>query len=167
MEVTQVITAPQPITADHDVSEFESKSEALNDWLKNKSFKNEGDTARTYVVTCDHKVIAYYCLATSAVNHITATRKARQNAPDPVPCMLIGKLAVDKLWEGKGIGSGLLRDAIHRILRVSEIVGTRCVLVHTKDEDAKNFYLKHKFQQSPIEPLTLMMTLKDIRKNLE
>jgi GNAT superfamily N-acetyltransferase len=166
MKQTKVINAPQPLTSSHDVLEFESKSEALNNWLKEKAFKNEGDTARTYVVTVENKVIGYYCLATASVAHVIAVNKAKRNAPDPIPCMLIGRLAVDTRWEGKGIGSGLLRDAILRTLTVSQIAGIRCILVHAKDEEAKNFYLKHKFQPSPIEPLTLMMTLKDIRANL-
>ncbi|MBD2500738.1 GNAT family N-acetyltransferase [Anabaena azotica] len=166
MEQTQTITAPQLITSEHDVSEFKSRSDALNTWLKEKALKKEGDTARTYVVTVGNKVIGYYCLATASVAHITATSKAKRNAPDPIPCMLIGRLAVDTDWEKKGIGSGLLRDAITRIVSASQIVGIRCVLVHAKDEEAKEFYLKRKFQPSPIEPLTLMIPLKDIKANL-
>lgn len=166
MEQTKIINAPQPLTSEHDVSDFNSQSDALNMWLKEKSLKNEGDTARTYVVTVENKVIGYYCLATSSVAHIQATRKAKQNAPDPIPCMLIGRLAVDINWRKQGIGSGLLRDAIFRTLRVAQIAGIRCILVHAQDEEAKKFYLKHKFQPSPIEPLTLMLNLSYIVKNL-
>ncbi|NEU81733.1 GNAT family N-acetyltransferase [Nostoc sp. UIC10630] len=162
----KMINAPQPVTKNHDVSEFESKSEALNSWLKERALKNEGDTARTFVVTVENKVIGYYCLATASVTHLAAVSKAKRNAPDPIPCMLIGRLAVDTKWEGQGIGSGLLKDAIKRILSVSQIAGVRCILVHAKDEEAKNFYLKRGFQASPIETLTLMMTLKDIRASI-
>ncbi|MBD2509151.1 GNAT family N-acetyltransferase [Nostoc muscorum FACHB-395] len=166
MKQTKIINPPQPLTLKHDVLEFESKSEALNNWLKEKALKNEGDTARTFVVTIENKVIGYYCLATASVIHLIAVSKAKRNAPDPIPCMLIGRLAVDIKWEGRGIGSGLLKDAIIRTLTVSQMAGIRCVLVHAKDEEAKRFYLKYGFQPSPIEPLTLMMTLKDIRANL-
>ncbi|WP_414576882.1 GNAT family N-acetyltransferase [Anabaena sp. CCY 9402-a] len=164
---TKTINAPQLITPEHNVLDFNSKSEALNQWLKEKALKNEGVTARTYVVTIENQVIGYYCLATSSVAHIIATSKAKRNAPDPIPCMLIGRLAVDIKWEGQGIGSGLLRDAIFRILKLTQIVGIRCILVHAKDEEAKKFYLKHRFQASPIEPLTLMITIKDIRASLK
>jgi predicted N-acetyltransferase YhbS len=162
----KIINPPQPLTLKHDVLEFESKSEALNNWLKEKALKNEGDTARTFVVTIENQVIGYYCLATASVTHLIAVSKAKRNAPDPIPCMLIGRLAVDTKWEGQGIGSGLLKDAIIRTLTVSQMVGIRCILVHGKDEEAKRFYLKYGFQPSPIEALTLMMTLKDIRANL-
>jgi len=166
MAETKIIEAPQPINSSHDISQFQSKSKTLNNWLKQKTLKNEGDTARTYVVICEHKVIGYYCLASSGVYHSLAIRKVKQNAPDPAPCMLIGRLAVDGQWEGQGIGSGLLRDAIFRVLQASKIVGIRCILVHAKDEEAKQFYLKHKFKPSPIEPLTLMLPLQDIVANL-
>ncbi|MEH2364928.1 GNAT family N-acetyltransferase [Nostoc sp.] len=166
IEQTKTINTPQPLTHEHDVLEFKSKSEALNNWLKEKALKNEGDTARTFVVTVENQVIGYYCLATGSVTHLVAVSKAKRNAPDPIPCMLIGRLAVDTKWEGQGIGSGLLKDAIIRILSVSQIAGVRCILVHAKNEEAKRFYLKRGFQPSPIEPLTLMMTLKDIRASI-
>ncbi|MCC5629025.1 GNAT family N-acetyltransferase [Nostoc sphaeroides CHAB 2801] len=166
IEQTKTINAPQPLTHEHDVLEFKSKSEALNNWLKEKALKNERDTARTFVVTVENQVIGYYCLATGSVTHLVAVSKAKRNAPDPIPCMLIARLAVDTKWEGQGIGSGLLKDAIIRILSVSQIAGVRCILVHAKDEEAKRFYLKRGFQPSPIEPLTLMMTLKDIRASI-
>ncbi|MBC5794739.1 GNAT family N-acetyltransferase [Sphaerospermopsis sp. LEGE 00249] len=166
MDQRKIIEAPQPINSSHDISQFKSKSETLNNWLKEKAFKNEGDTARTYVVICENKVIGYYCLASAGVYHSVAIRKVKQNAPDPVPCMIVGRLAADEQWEGQGIGSGLLRDAIFRVLQASKIVGIRCILVHAKDEAAKQFYLKHKFKPSPIEPLTLMLPLKDIVTNL-
>ncbi|BBD69269.1 hypothetical protein NIES4072_34030 [Nostoc commune NIES-4072] len=166
IEQTKTINPPQPLTHEHDLLEFKSKSEALNNWLKEKALKNEGDTARTFVVTVENQVIGYYCLATGSVTHLVAVSKAKRNAPDPIPCMLIGRLAVDTKWQGQGIGSGLLKDAIIRILSVSQIAGVRCILVHAKDEEAKRFYLKRGFQPSPIEPLTLMMTLKDIRASI-
>ena len=166
MKQTKTINAPQPLTQEHNVLEFKSKSEALNNWLKEKAFKNEGDTARTFVVTIENQVIGYYCLSTASVNRSVAIKKATRNAPDSIPCLLIGRLAVDTKWEGQGIGSGLLKDAIKRVLSVSQIAGVRCILVHAKDEEAKRFYLKYGFQESPMEPLTLMMTLKDIRASI-
>jgi GNAT superfamily N-acetyltransferase len=166
MAAEKIIEAPQPINDNHDISQFNSRSETLNNWLREKSFKNEGDIARTYVATFENRVIGYYCLASSGVYRSVAIRKVKQNAPDPVPCMLIGRLAVDEQWEGKGIGSGLLRDAIFRVLQASKIVGIRCILVHAKDEEAKQFYLKHKFKPSPIEPLTLILPLQEIVANL-
>lgn len=87
--------------------------------------------------------------------------------PEPIPVMVLGRLAVDRKWQGGGLGSGLLRDALLRTYNVSKQVGVRALLVHALSEEAKNFYLFHGFLQSPIEPMTLMLNLRDIRHALE
>ncbi|MCT7992235.1 GNAT family N-acetyltransferase [Laspinema sp. C5] len=111
-------------------------------------------------------MIAYYCLANGAVAQITATGRVRRNMPDPIPVIVIGRLAVDRHWQGKGIGSALLRDAILRTLQAAEIAGIRAILVHAISEDAKQFYEKCGFTASPINPMTLMVTVKDAKKAL-
>lgn len=159
--------APQPITSEHDLSDFQSDNAELNDWLKEQALKSEGLSARTYVLVTEGKVIGYYCLATATVARTVAIGSVKRNSPDPIPCMLIGRLAVDLRWEKRGIGSGLLRDALLRIFNVAQVVGVKAVLVHAKDENAKSFYLKRGFQESPIESFTLMLPVKDIQANLK
>jgi len=86
--------------------------------------------------------------------------------PDPVPVMLMGRLAVDKSWQGKGVGRGLLKDAMIRTLRASEIAGMRALLVHALDDDAANFYVRNGFLISPLDPLVLMLPLDTVRKTI-
>lgn len=134
----------------------------LNDWLKRRALKNEAQGAsRTYVLCAGEVVIAYYCLANGAVAQITATGGVRRNMPDPIPVMVIGRLAVDRHWQGEGIGRALLRDAILRTLQAAEIAGIRAILVHGISEEAKEFYEKCGFTASGIDPMTLMVTVKD------
>jgi len=156
------INPPEPLGLKHDLSNFECESESLNKWLKETSLKAESNTARTFVVTVENQVIGYYCLATSSIERKVAISSVKQNTPNPIPCILIGRLAVDHRWTKQGIGSGLLRDACLRILDVASIVGVRAILVHAGNEKARDFYLRSGFKESPIEPLTLMLPLKDI-----
>lgn len=166
-EPTQKIQPPGPIDFNHNLESFSSTSEELNEWLRKRALKNEGSASRTYVVTIgQQEVIAYYCLAAASVTHNEATGKVRRNMPDPIPCIVLGRFAVDSKWTKQGIGTALFRDAILRILQVSEIVGVRAVLIHAKSEKAKEFYKKYGFKPSPISPMTLMTTLEDIRASL-
>ncbi|GAB4227906.1 MAG: GNAT family N-acetyltransferase [Stanieria sp.] len=129
--------------------------------------KNEQEGAsRTYVLCNDNMVIAYYSLATGAIAQTSATGKVRCNMPDPIPVMLIGRLAVDCHWQNRGIGSAMLKDAILRILQGAEIAGIRAILVHAISEDAKKFYEKYGFTASPIDPMTLMVKISDIKVTL-
>ena len=161
------ITAPEKLTPAHNTAEFSCIQPSLNDWLQQHALANEQSGAsRTYVVTADQRVIGYYALATGAVNAIEATGKVRRNCPDPIPVMVLGRLAVDKEYDGKGVGSGLLRDAVLRIIQASEIVGIRAILVHAISEDARKFYERKGFGVSPLNPMTLMIRLKDAKKNL-
>ncbi|NOQ35946.1 MAG: GNAT family N-acetyltransferase [Methylococcaceae bacterium] len=162
------ITAPEPINLQHNVTDFHSGEESLDKWLIERSLKNEKiGASRTYVVCHQHKVIAYYCLAVGALAKEDSIGKIKRNMPSPIPVMIIGRLAVDKARHGKGIGKGLLRDAILRTLQVSEIAGIRAILVHAISEGAKSFYLNHGFHSSPINPRTLMIGLDEIKNNLK
>ncbi|NEO27916.1 MAG: GNAT family N-acetyltransferase, partial [Kamptonema sp. SIO4C4] len=116
------LSLPEKLNSSHQVESFTSGNSQLDHWLKNRALKNEQDGAsRTYVVCVDTVVVGYYCLANGAVTRIQATGKTRRNMPDPIPVMVIGRLAVDQDWQGKGIGQGLLRDAIIRTLQAAEI----------------------------------------------
>ncbi|MDG2990318.1 GNAT family N-acetyltransferase [Candidatus Synechococcus calcipolaris G9] len=159
---------PEKLNSSHRVESFNSGNSHLDDWLKRRALKNELEGAsRTYVLCDDEKmVIAYYCLANGAVAQPSATGRVRRNMPDPIPVMVIGRLAVDRPWQGKGIGRGLLRDAILRTLQAAEIAGIRAILVHAISEDAKQFYQKFGFTASPLDPMTLMVKLGDAHASL-
>jgi predicted N-acetyltransferase YhbS len=153
---------PQPIKPEHDLKDFDSGNLELDDWLRKRALKNEDSGAsRTYVVTVEQKVIAYYCLANGSVVNTSAPSRVRRNMPDPIPVMVIGRLAVDYNWQSQGIGRALLRDAVLRTLQAATIAGIRAILVHALNEEAKQFYEKCGFISSSVASMTLMVTIKD------
>ncbi|WP_341738461.1 GNAT family N-acetyltransferase [Microcoleus sp. CAWBG640] len=163
----QQLSPPEKLNLSHQIDSFNSDNNELNEWLKRRALKNELEGAsRTYVVCAGQVVIAYYCLANGALAQTTATGRVRRNMPDPIPVIVIGRLAVDRHWQGKGIGRALLRDAILRTLQAAEIAGIRAILVHAISEEAKQFYEKCGFTASPIDPMTLMVTVNDARNEL-
>lgn len=151
--------APVRLTAAHDLSAFTSFEPALDDWLKRRALASEGRTARTYVVCVEHRVVAYYVLANGGVQRAVMTSKLRRNAPDPVPVMVLGRLAVDRGWERRGIGQAIVRDAVLRTLAAAEVAGIGAILVHAISDRAKAFYVGCGFTVSGLEPMTLMVTL--------
>jgi GNAT superfamily N-acetyltransferase len=164
--MTANISAPEPIGSDHDVSQFDCGKPVLDDWLKTKALKSEGRSARCFVVCESKAVIGYYALSTGHVAHAGAPRALRQNMPDPAPVIVIGRLAVDRAWHGKGIGSHLLRDALRRILAASQHVGMRAVIVHAIDDEAVPFYAAYGFRPFPNEPRTLWLPIETIAATL-
>ncbi|MDH4322155.1 MAG: GNAT family N-acetyltransferase, partial [Desulfobulbaceae bacterium] len=145
-------------------NDFDCGEESLDFWLKKYAFRNEAAGAsRTFVVCSDQQIIGYYALAAGSVAQQGAPGKVKRKMPDPIPVMVLGRLAVDKRWQAKGIGRGLLKDALLRTLAVASQVGIRAILVHALSGKAKEFYLCHGFSESPIDPLTLMLRLQDNR----
>lgn len=162
--------APVKLESTHHLEQFDCGEPDLNRWLQRQAFKSERDGgARTYVV-CDesegHRVVAYYCLASGSIVRSDAPGSISRNMPDPIPVMVMGRLAVDLQYQNRKLGSALLKDALLRVLQVSEIVGIRAVLVHAISETAKAFYLKYGFQESPHDPMTLMLSLSRVKKIL-
>lgn len=156
------IRPPEKLSPSHPIEDFDSGNSQLDEWLKRRALKNEQEGAsRTYVLCAGETVIAYYCLAVGAVAQASATGSIRRNMPNPIPLMVIGRLAVDRRWQGQGIGRALLRDAILRTLQAAEIAGIRAILVHAISEEAKRFYEKCGFTASPVDPMTLMLKVKD------
>lgn len=156
------IIPPEKLNYSHLIDKFDSGENQLNEWLKKLALKNDLEGAsRTYVVCVGKEVIGYYCLANGAVAQTTATGRIRRDMPDPILVMVIGRLAVDRRWQGKGIGRALLRDAIFRTLQAAEIAGIRAIIVHAISEEAKQFYEKCGFSVSPIDEMTLMVKVKD------
>lgn len=159
------IEAPRHLTSDDDVSQFDCGVPELDDWLKRRALQNEASRAsRTFVATAGGRVVGYYALATGAIAQAGATGRVRRNMPEPIPVMVLGRLAVDRAFQGAGLGSALLRDALLRTLGAAEVAGCRAILLHAISEDAKRFYVRHGFAESPLDPLTLMISLADVEK---
>ncbi len=162
------INPPEKHSLEHDLSQFHSGEPTLDDWLRRRARQNEESGAsRTYVACMGKRVVGYYALAVGAVAHAGAPGRVRRNMPDPVPVMVIGRLAVDQAVQGQAIGPALLRDAVLRTLQAGEIAGIRAILVHAISERAKGFYERWGFTSSPLEPMTLMITVAEARKALE
>jgi predicted N-acetyltransferase YhbS len=160
------LSRPSAILPSHDTSKFYCGHESLDDWLQNTALKAEGRSARTYVV-CDGKiVVGYYCLATGSVTRSEAPSKVKRNMPEPIPVMILGRLAVTKHFERQGIGSGMLQDAFQRILQASESVGCRAVLVHAIDQSAAEFYMRYGFIEFPTGTKTFFLPLETIKQVL-
>ena len=161
----QPLSAPEKLRADHDLSEFDCGEPALDDWLRRRASQNEESGAsRTYVVCAGRQVVGYYALAVGAVALAEAPGRVRRNMPDPAPVMIIGRLAVRKDHQGKRIGPGMLRDAVLRTLQAAQIAGVRAILAHAISERARQFYEDCGFTPSPMDPMTLMITVAEAAK---
>ena len=159
----QPFTAPQKLRPDHELSQFNCGEPTLDDWLRRRALQNEESGAsRTYVLCIGLRIVGYYALAVGAVAHVGAPGRVRRNMPEPIPVMIIGRLAVDQEFHGHGLGRGLLRDAVLRTLQAADIAGIRAILVHAISVDAQRFYEKHGFVRSPIDPMMLMITIADL-----
>lgn len=154
------IEAPRPLGPDCDCSGFDSGQPALDTWLRRHALKSQSSgAARTYVITSGQTVIGYYALAVGSVARAEATGPVRRNMPDPIPVMLLARLAIDRRWQGQGLGAALLRDAVLRTLQAAELGGIRAMLVHAISTDAARFYRYFGFQTSPATDMTLMASL--------
>lgn len=161
------LSAPVPLAPEHDVSMFSCGHVSLDDWLKRRAHNNQKNGAsRTYVVTDGACVIAYYALASGALASAAATGKLRRNMPDPIPMAILGRLAIDEAFQGKGLGRALFRDAALRILPAADTIGIRGMLVHAISDDAVAFYRALGLDATPAEPRTLMITLAELQANL-
>lgn len=154
---------PELLTSDHDTARFDCGDEALNEWLRRRAPRNQREGAsRTWVVTHDGRVVAFYASSTAVLARTEATGRAARNQPDPLPAMLLGRLAVDHGHQGKGLAAALLKHFLLKALEVAALTGLRLVLVHAKNRQAAGFYRHFGFEPSPIEDLTLMLLIKDI-----
>ncbi|WP_297479044.1 GNAT family N-acetyltransferase [Ferrovum sp.] len=156
---------PEPLSQHHKLDSFSCGEIVLDDWLKRRAFANQVSGAtRTFVVAdAEHTVLGYYALAAGAVTHQDATRSIRQNMPNPVPVMVLARLAVDVRAQGIKLGASLLQDAVERTLVVSQNAGVRALLVHALNDRARQFYAHYGFQVSPAHPMTLMLRLAGTR----
>lgn len=163
------MTLTEPLDPSHDMAQFDCGSEALNVWLRRFALQNEAAGAsRTRVAVEGVQVVGFYALAAGAVEPARAPRRVTRGlARHPVPVIVLTRLAVDRTRQGTGLGARLLRDALLRIAGAADIIGTRAVLVHAKGEAARAFYLRYGFEQSPTDPLQLMLLMKDLRASLK
>ena len=157
------LSAPVPLTAEHDLSAFDCGEPALNDWLRHRALKNESRFSRTYVVCAGNRVVGYFCISAGSVERGAAPGKVRRNAPDMIPVSIIGRLAVSLDHAGKGLGADLLSDALRRIALASQSVGIGAVMVQAKDEAAKRFYLRcAEFVEYPEDSRTLFLPVETV-----
>jgi len=157
------LRAPQLLGETHELDAFDCGAPSLDQWLKRRARGNQATGAsRVYVVCRGDCVVGYYALAAGAVERDEAPRTVRRNMPSPIPVIILGRLAVDAQEQGNGVGAALLRDALLRVLNAAREIGAAAILVHALNDRAKAFYLEHGFVESPVEPLVLMLPVKDI-----
>lgn len=162
-----MLTAPEPLTASHLIADFDSGVPSLDDWLRRRAVQNQTSGASRTFVTCkDGKVVGYYALASSAVTPAAAPGRFRRNMPDPIPVVILARLAVDRTEQGKGLGLALFQDAAKRVIHAAEAIGIRGLLVHALSEDAKAFDVTLGLEVSPLDPMTLMATIADLQSAL-
>lgn len=163
-----ILTTPAPLADHHKLAEFDSGVSELDDWLRRRARANQASGAsRTFVVCEGSRVVAYYALASGAVKLPEAPGRFRRNMPDPIPVAVLGRLAIDQSYQGRGIGRALVRDAGLRLLNAAEILGIRGVLVHAISDGARAFYEAVGFLPSPSDPMILMVGLHDFNSALE
>lgn len=156
-----MLSAPTLLDEAHDLDLFQSGNDTLDEWLRRRARSNQvSGASRTYVVAEGRRVVGYYCLASGALDLADAPGSVRRNMPDPVPMAVLGRLAIDHGWQGKGLGAALLQDAVLRTSQAAAIMGIRGLLVHAISDEAKAFYEHYGFQCSPNHPMTLVLSLK-------
>jgi len=154
------LNSPISLTVDHQTAGFDCGIDSLNEWLIRRALKNEyGGGSRTYVVCEDKQIVGYYAIAAGSVARGDASGQIKRNMPDPIPALVLGRLAVDRGCQGAGIGQGLLKDALARSINVSQQIGARVLIVHALNSKAEAFYLKHGFMVNQAIPNTLFLPL--------
>ena len=162
-----MLSAPEPLAGHHSIAAFYSGVPSLDEWLKRRAAQNQVSGASRTFVSCDwDKVVGYYALASSAVAPAAAPGRFRRNMPDPIPVVVLGRLAVAQTHQRHGLGRALFQDAARHVIHASEAIGIRGLLVHALDEEAKAFYLRLGLDESPLESMTLMATIADLRAAL-
>lgn len=155
------MNAPELLSDKHEIELFSCGKPALDQWLKKRARANQvSGASRTYVVAEGVRVIGYYCLASGAIATAEAPGSLSRNMPDPIPMAILGRLAIDSAYQGKGIGTAMLQDAVMRTQQAAAIMGIRGILVHALDDAAREFYEHYGFVGSVTSPMTLVLSLK-------
>jgi GNAT superfamily N-acetyltransferase len=155
------LDAPTLLTLAHGLTGFDSGVTPLDDWLRRRALANQvSGASRVYVVsTPKRRVVGYYALASGALTHVDAPGRIKRNMPDPIPMAVLGRLAVDRAMQGKGLGVALLQDAVLRVQQAASIMGIRGIIVHAISEQAQAFYSHHGFIPALTNPLTLILSV--------
>ncbi|MGV1006723.1 MAG: GNAT family N-acetyltransferase [Candidatus Nanopelagicales bacterium] len=157
--------APRPIREDDDVSAFDCGEPSLDDYLRSRALANHvGGASRCYVICRDGRVVGFYALASASVERRATAGAVRRNMPDPIPVILLSRLAVDRGEQNQGLGKHLLRDAIVRSVRAADLIGVRALLVHAINDRARSFYYDNGFDPSPTDPLHLVLLIREARR---
>lgn len=161
-----MLQAPRPLSVDHVLDMFDCGVPSLNDWLKHRAAQNQASGAtRTFICAdASHRAIAYYALASSAIAPAATPGRFRRNMPDPIPVVVLARLAVATHYQGQSLGRALFRDAAQRVIHAADAIGIRGLLVHALSDEARNFYLNLGLTPSPLDPMTLMVTIADLKQ---
>jgi GNAT superfamily N-acetyltransferase len=162
------LSGPMPMAPHHLTGSFSCGAPSLDEYLLRRALGDQrAEKSRTYVASRDNHVVAYFTLAAGAVGPEAApARVAKGQGRQPVPVILLARLAVDEREQGKRLGEAMLLEALARSAEAAETIGARAVLVHAKDDEARSFYRHYGFEPSPTDPLHLMLLMKDIRRSL-
>jgi len=168
LTVAAPLSAPETLRDDHSTDGFDSGEPTLDIWLTRRARANQiSGASRTYVVCRKQRVVGYYALASGGIDLDAAPGRLRRNMPDPLPVVVLGRLAIARSEQGQGLGHALLRDASLRVLQAAERVGVALLIVHALSDRAKQFYLDRGFKESLLDPMTLMIRVKDLGDALE
>ena len=159
---------PEPLAQHHELDGFDCGDEHLNRWLIERARKNEGKFSRTFVI-CDQsdRVVGFYCLSAGALERSLLDKRLPRNAPEIIPTIILGRLAVDVSRQRQRLGSVLLHDALQRALLASTIIGTRLILVHAKSDQLREYYARFGFRSLSEHPLTMVIPMETIAAGLE
>jgi len=162
-----MLSAPTLLAAQHRIDDFDSGVPSLDDWLKRRAAMNQvSGASRTFVVCEGNAAVGYYALASSAISVEAAPGRFRRNMPDPIPVVMLARLAVARSHHGQGLGRALFQDAARRVIQAADAIGIRGMIVHALSNEAKVFYLRLGLDPSPLEPMTLMVTLAELRASI-
>ena len=162
-----MIQSPEPLTVEHVLGGFDCGVASLDDWLRRRALHNQASGAsRTFVVCDAGQVVAYYALAASAVAPDAAPGRFRRNMSDPIPVVVLARLAITRDHQGRGLGRALFQDAANRVIHAADAIGIRGLLVHAISEEARAFYVRLGLDPSPLETMTLMTKVADLKATL-
>ena len=155
-----MLASPEPLTTEHQTEAFDSGQAVLDNWLRRRALANQSTGAsRSYVVCEGKRVVAFYAFASGAI--------AQANLSEPIPIVVLARLAVDRAYQGHGLGRAMFRDAALRVVQAADTIGIRGIIVHAISDDARRFYIALGFDPSPSDAMTLMVTLRDLSRAID
>lgn len=159
---------PKEIDSDCNLDKFDCEEESLNQWLKQRAIKNhQSQNSKTYVVCDEERVVAYYSIHVGSVFHKDLSAKDKRNSPDPIPAIILGRLAVDKLHKKQGLSFDLIQDLYFKVIKISDLAGARFLIVNALNLEIVNYYLKLGFKVSKTDPLMLILSISKIKISLD